>query len=296
MLDTWFSSAIWPFATLGWPDDTPELRAFYPTSFLTTAREILFLWVARMIMTGLEFAGDVPFRDVYVHSVIQARDGRRMSKSLGTGIDPLEEIDVHGADALRFGLLAMSSTQDVRYSDAKVQQGSDLANKLWNASRLILLNAADEICRRQDAADGPISQGGLDVSARRPAPSRVEDRWILSRMERTIASVTAKLDELRLRPRRHRRPTRSSGPSSATGTWRSSSRACTRARPRSRRPALAAGADAGAAAPDDAVRHRGGLVLPPGPPRAPRSAPVPGGRRVAASTPRPRPRSSGGSS
>ena len=141
VLDTWFSSAIWPFATLGWPEDTPELRAFYPTDFLTTAREILFLWVARMIMTGIEFAGDVPFDDVYVHSVIQARDGRRMSKSLGTGIDPLEEIDVHGADALRFGLLAMSSTQDVRYSDAKVEQGRDLANKLWNASRLILLNA-----------------------------------------------------------------------------------------------------------------------------------------------------------
>jgi valyl-tRNA synthetase len=179
VLDTWFSSAIWPFATLGWPDDTPELRAFYPTSFLTTAREILFLWVARMIMTGLEFAGDVPFDDVYVHSVIQARDGRRMSKSLGTGIDPLEEIDVHGADALRFGLLAMSSTQDVRYSDAKVQQGRDLANKLWNASRLILLNAAA----------GPQTPAGLVFEAR-----RVEDRWILSRMERTIASVTAKLD------------------------------------------------------------------------------------------------------
>jgi valyl-tRNA synthetase len=174
VLDTWFSSAIWPFATLGWPDDTPELRAFYPTSFLTTAREILFLWVARMIMTGLEFAGDVPFRDVYVHSVIQARDGRRMSKSLGTGIDPLEEIDVHGADALRFGLLAMSSTQDVRYSDAKVQQGRDLANKLWNASRLILLNAGE-------------------VEAN-PTPTCAEDRWILSRMERTIASVTEKLD------------------------------------------------------------------------------------------------------
>ena len=174
MLDTWFSSALWPFATLGWPDDTPELRAFYPTSFLTTAREILFLWVARMIMTGIEFAGDVPFRDVYVHSVIQARDGRRMSKSLGTGIDPLEEIDVHGADALRFGLLAMSSTQDVRYSDAKVEQGRDLANKLWNASRLILLNAAE-----------------VEPA---PRPLRVEDRWILSRLERTIASVTEKLE------------------------------------------------------------------------------------------------------
>jgi valyl-tRNA synthetase len=174
VLDTWFSSAIWPFATLGWPDDTAELRAFYPTSFLTTAREIIFLWVARMVMTGIEFAGDVPFRDVYVHSVIQARDGRRMSKSLGTGIDPLEEIDVHGADALRFGLLAMSSTQDVRFSDAKVQQGSDLANKLWNASRLILLNTADV--------------------QPRPAALHVEDRWILSRLERTIASVTEKLE------------------------------------------------------------------------------------------------------
>jgi valyl-tRNA synthetase len=174
VLDTWFSSALWPFATLGWPDETPELRAFYPTSFLTTAREILFLWVARMVMMGIEFPGDVPFRDVYVHSVIQARDGRRMSKSLGTGIDPLEEIDVHGADALRFGLLAMSSTQDVRYSDAKVQQGSDLANKLWNASRLILLNAAD------------VEPG--------PQPVRVEDRWILSRLEHTIASVTEKLE------------------------------------------------------------------------------------------------------
>src|SRR4249919_226367 len=179
VLDTWFSSALWPFATLGWPDDTPELRAFYPTSFLTTAREILFLWVARMVMMSLEFPGAVPFRDVYVHSVIQARDGRRMSKSLGTGIDPLEEIDVHGADALRFGLLTMSSTQDVRYSDAKVQQGRDLANKLWNASRLILLNTADG------------TESGLygRFQSRRP-----EDRWILSRMERTIASVTERLD------------------------------------------------------------------------------------------------------
>jgi valyl-tRNA synthetase len=175
VLDTWFSSALWPFATLGWPDDTPELRAFYPTSFLTTAREILFLWVARMVMMGIEFPGAVPFRDVYVHSVIQARDGRRMSKSLGTGIDPLDEIDVHGADALRFGLLAMSSTQDVRFSDAKVEQGRDLSNKLWNASRLILLNAVE----------------GVEPA---PRPLHVEDRWLLSRLEKTIASVTEKLE------------------------------------------------------------------------------------------------------
>ncbi len=187
VLDTWFSSALWPFATLGWPDETPRLRAFYPTSFLTTAREILFLWVARMVMMGIEFAGDVPFRDVYVHSVIQARDGRRMSKSLGTGVDPLEEIDKHGADALRFGLLAMSSTQDVRFSDAKVQQGADLANKLWNASRLILLNVKFEQNQSRRVAN-KARQDQVPAAA-------VEDRWLLSRLEATIASVTAKLEE-----------------------------------------------------------------------------------------------------
>ena len=193
VLDTWFSSALWPFATLGWPEDAPELRAFYPTDFLTTAREILFLWVARMVMMGIEFAGDVPFEDVYVHSVIQARDGRRMSKSLGTGIDPLDEIAVHGADALRFGLLAMSSTQDVRYSDAKVQQGRDLANKIWNASRLILLNAnsqqnESETNARQDQVPAAVSAG---IGAR---PSRPEDRWILSRLQRAVGELTASLD------------------------------------------------------------------------------------------------------
>ncbi|MET0730518.1 MAG: valine--tRNA ligase, partial [Solirubrobacterales bacterium] len=175
VLDTWFSSALWPFATLGWPEDDPLLRAFYPTDVLLTARDILFLWVARMVMMGLEFAGDVPFDDVYVHSVIQAPDGRRMSKSLGTGIDPLDEIEVHGADALRFGLLAMSSTQDVRYSAAKVQQGRDLANKMWNASRLVLLNVPD----------------GVTAA---PQPKLVEDRWILSRLQRVIVSVTESLD------------------------------------------------------------------------------------------------------
>jgi valyl-tRNA synthetase len=174
VLDTWFSSALWPFATLGWPDDSPELRAFYPTSFLTTAREIIFLWVARMVMMGLEFAGDVPFRDVYVHSVIQAPDGRRMSKSLGTGIDPLDEIAERGADALRFGLLVMSSTQDVPYSRERIQQGLDLANKMWNASRLILLNAAEV-----EAA---------------PRPVRAEDRWIVSRLTRAIETVGANFD------------------------------------------------------------------------------------------------------
>ena len=175
VLDTWFSSALWPFATLGWPQDTPQLRAFYPTDALSTARDILFLWVARMVMMGLRFAGDIPFADVYVHSVIQAPDGRRMSKSLGTGIDPLREIDTHGADAVRFGLLAMSSTQDVRYSAEKVQQGQALANKLYNATRFVALRAGDGV---QPA----------------PRPMTVEDRWILSRLQAVKTDTQARID------------------------------------------------------------------------------------------------------
>ncbi len=206
VLDTWFSSALWPFATLGWPDKTPELQAFYPTSFLTTAREIIFLWVARMIMMGIEFPGQAPFRDVYIHSIIQARDGRRMSKSLGTGVDPLEEIDQHGADALRFGLLAMSSTQYVRYSDAKVQQGRDLANKLWNASRLILLNTdsgqnQSGTNAQQDQApvgvpEGTTSPRPAPSASVRPAPevSAPEDKWILSRLQRAIAEISEDIE------------------------------------------------------------------------------------------------------
>jgi valyl-tRNA synthetase len=182
VLDTWFSSALWPFATLGWPLETPELRAFYPTDVLVTARDIIFLWVARMVMMGIEFTGEVPFTDVPINSIIQAPDGRRMSKSLGTGIDPLEEIGEHGADALRFGLLAMASTQDVRYSPQRVKQGRDLANKLWNASRLILLGV-DE-----DAEPSPA------------AAETVEDRWIVSRLERTTRRVSELLDGFRYSP------------------------------------------------------------------------------------------------
>ncbi|MDQ3573014.1 MAG: valine--tRNA ligase [Actinomycetota bacterium] len=179
VLDTWFSSALWPFATLGWPDETDELRAWYPTDVLSTARDIIFLWVARMVMMGLEFTGEPPFADVNIHSVIQAPDGRRMSKSLGTGVDPLTEIEVHGADALRFGLLAMSSSQDVRFSDAKVEQGRDLANKIWNASRLILLNVAEDAPAMANPAD--------------PA-----DAWIVSRLERTVADVGARVESYEL--------------------------------------------------------------------------------------------------
>src|SRR4051794_12459584 len=120
VLDTWFSSALWPFATLGWPDDTPELRRYYPGDVNSTAREIIFLWVNRMIMSGIELLGDIPFEDVIIHSTILAPDGRRMSKSKGTGIDPVELIDAHGADATRYGLLKMSSTQDVRFTTVPI--------------------------------------------------------------------------------------------------------------------------------------------------------------------------------
>jgi valyl-tRNA synthetase len=182
VLDTWFSSALWPFATLGWPHETQQLCAFYPTDVLVTGRDIIFLWVARMVMMGVEFTGEVPFSDVPINSIIQSPEGKRMSKSLGTGIDPLEEIESHGADALRFGLLAMSSTQDVRYSAQRVKQGEDLANKLWNASRLILLGAAE----------------GAEPSA--AAAETVEDRWILSRLERATREVTDLLDAFQFSP------------------------------------------------------------------------------------------------
>jgi valyl-tRNA synthetase len=177
VLDTWFSSGLWPFASLGWPADTPELRAFYPTDALVTARDIIFLWVARMVMLGIEFTDQIPFSDVPITSVIQAPDGRRMSKSLGTGIDPLDEIEAHGADAVRFGLLAMASTQDVRYSAQRVKQGEDLTNKLWNASRLVLVNAVD-----------------AEAS---PRGSRVEDRWIVSVVERHTQRANQLIDEYR---------------------------------------------------------------------------------------------------
>ena len=169
VLDTWFSSALWPFATFGWPDQTADLAYFYPTNVLSTGRDIIFLWVARMIMMGLEFMDDIPFDDVYIHSVIQAPDGRRMSKSLGTGIDPLEVIDEHGADATRFGLLLMSSTQDVRFSEEKIAMGRGFANKLWNAARFVLLGTEGYAAERSDAAQ--------------------VDRWITSRFQRCLATV-----------------------------------------------------------------------------------------------------------
>ena len=167
VLDTWFSSALWPYATLGWPEQTPELERYYPGNVNSTAREIIRLWENRMIWTGLELMGDVPFTDVIIHSTLLAADGRRMSKSLGTGVDPLDLIAKHGADATRYGLLKMSSTQDVRFTEGPLEEGRKLANKLWNVSRLLLQNRVEPDAR----------------------PRELEERWILARLDATRAEL-----------------------------------------------------------------------------------------------------------
>jgi len=175
VLDTWFSSALWPFATLGWPDETEDLRAFYPNDMNSTAREIINLWVSRMIMTGLEFMGDVPFHDVAIHCQVQAADGRRMSKSLGTGVDPRELIAKYGADALRAWAASVAmSSQDVRFDESRVEGYRRFCNKLWNATRLVLRDI-----------EGPV--GAM------PEPDElevIEDRWIASRVASTQREVT----------------------------------------------------------------------------------------------------------
>src|SRR5438128_4714847 len=163
VLDTWFSSALWPFATLGWPESTADLERFYPGDVCSTGRDINFLWVSRMIWSGIELQGEPPFHSLNYHSMILAPDGRRMSKSLGTGIDPTDLIAEHGADATRYGLLKMSSTQDVRFSVGAIEEGRKLANKLWNVARLALSQAE-----------------GVQPEAR---PLAVEERWILSRLD-----------------------------------------------------------------------------------------------------------------
>lgn len=177
VLDTWFSSALWPFAVLGWPRETAELKHFYPTSVLTTAREIIYLWVARMIMTSMHFLDEIPFGDVYIYATVLNEEGRRMSKSLGTGVDPLEIIDQYGADALRFALMQQAGkNQDMRFSAGRVEAIRNFCNKIWNMSRFVLLN--------------------LDTAIpKKPSDDRlkVEDRWILSRLQKTIEAVNAGL-------------------------------------------------------------------------------------------------------
>src|SRR5215216_7309752 len=174
VLDTWFSSALWPFATLGWPDDTPDLRTYYPGDLNTTAREIIRLWENRMIFSGLEVMGEVPFTDVIIHSTVLAPDGRRMSKSLGTGMNPMAQIETYGADATRYGLMKMASSQDVTFSEAAIEEGRKLANKLWNASRLLV-------------------QAGVREAEARPAS--LEEHWILARLSATQGAVEGYLAE-----------------------------------------------------------------------------------------------------
>jgi len=175
ILDTWFSSALWPFATIGWPGEDPRLEKYYPGHVLTTARDIINLWVARMLMMGLEFMDDIPFSDVIINSTIQAPDGRRMSKSLGTGVDPLELVDTYGADATRYGLMKMSSTQDVRFSRGAIAEGAKFANKLWNAARFVVTQA--------------------DLAAdHAPAGDEPADRWVRSRLARANGEVLRQLE------------------------------------------------------------------------------------------------------
>jgi valyl-tRNA synthetase len=180
VLDTWFSSALWPFATLGWPDETDDLEAFYPTDINCTAREIINLWVSRMIMTGLEFMEDVPFTDVAIHCVVQASDGRRMSKSLGTGVDPRSLIDKYGTDALRAWAISVAmSSQDVRFDESRVEGYRRFCNKLWNATRLVLSSPGTP------SAEMP---GFLE------AREHLEDRWILSRLTDAWTDITTGID------------------------------------------------------------------------------------------------------
>jgi valyl-tRNA synthetase len=169
VLDTWFSSALWPFATLGWPEQTPELGRYYPGNVNVTAREIIRLWENRMIFSGLFLLGAVPFTDVIITSTVLALDGRRMSKSLGTGIDPLEAVARYGADATRYGLLKITSTQDVRFSWGTIEEGAKLANKLWNVARLVLQKAE-----------------GIEPVLR---PRALEERWIVARIDETRAEL-----------------------------------------------------------------------------------------------------------
>jgi len=179
VLDTWFSSALWPFSTLGWPEETKDLETFYPTSVLVTGRDIIFFWVARMIFSGLEHTGQVPFYDVNIHGLILDAQGRKMSKSLGNGIDPIEVIDKYGADTLRFALITgVTPGNDVRFHWEKVENTRNFANKIWNAARFVLMNLEGY---------EPVEVAEEDLT--------LADRWIISRLANTAEDVTRLLEE-----------------------------------------------------------------------------------------------------
>jgi len=177
VLDTWFSSWLWPFATFGWPQNNPDLNFFYPTNSLFTASEIIFFWVARMIMAGLEFMGDIPFTDVYIHGTVRDTQGRKMSKSLGNAIDPLEIIDTYGADALRFSLI-INSGQDLYISKEKFEIGRNFANKIWNAARLVMMNTSLDTATLTQGIE-ELDLNALDLA----------DQWILSKLYSCLAGV-----------------------------------------------------------------------------------------------------------
>ena len=181
-LDTWFSSALWPFSTLGWPDNTEELKYFYPTNTLVTGYDIIFFWVARMIFSGLEHMGEVPFNTVFFHGLIRDAQGRKMSKSLGNGVDPLDIISVYGADALRFTLVTGNSPgNDLRFSEEKVSASRNFANKIWNAARFILMNIE-----------------GKAIDCALPKKLYTSDKWILNRFNNVTAAVTENLEKFEL--------------------------------------------------------------------------------------------------
>jgi valyl-tRNA synthetase len=181
VLDTWFSSGLWPFSTLGWPDDTPELRTFYPTSVLSTGFDILFFWVARMVMLGLRFMGDVPFRAVYIHALIRDAEGQKMSKSKGNVADPLDVMDRYGTDAFRFTLIALAAQgRDIRLAEERIEGYRNFANKLWNAARLVLSNL-----------------DGYDAARARRTPRGLAERWIESRLAGLIGAVRGHLRRYR---------------------------------------------------------------------------------------------------
>jgi valyl-tRNA synthetase len=192
VLDTWFSSGLWPFSTLGWPDETPDLKTFYPTSTLVTDRGIIFFWVARMIMSGLAFRDQVPFSDVYIHGTILDKHGAKMSKSKGNGIDPLEVIEKFGADAMRFSLMMLSSGgQDIKLSEDKFEMGRNFANKIWNAARFLMMNLKAEDA--DPTASSAASGDGSDRSSSKIEGLEFADRWILSRLARVTATVDESL-------------------------------------------------------------------------------------------------------
>mgnify|MGYP004517081743 FL=1 len=181
-LDTWFSSALWPFSTLGWPDDTPDLRHYFPTDTLVTGYDIIFFWVARMIFSSCEQMGKAPFNTVLIHGLVRDAQGRKMSKSLGNGIDPLEIIDKYGADALRFTLATGNSPgNDMRFSDEKVEASRNFANKLWNAARFVLMNLGED-----------------EPAPHIPENLALEDKWILSKFNTLVRDVTDNLDKFEL--------------------------------------------------------------------------------------------------